>query len=132
MEYDQKRLGKNIRVLRKKKLLKPDDFARALGITYSFLGLVERGERGISIENLCKISKFLGVTLDDLICRDFSVPGDPDVNKASGDITKVLVALTCGMTRNELELVVSIILLIKYHSELRHKHFIEIAEPIAK
>ncbi len=61
-----KNIGANMRVLRKSKGLTIEDMAYVIGIAPGFLGLVERGTRGVSIANLVKISSFFGVSLEEL------------------------------------------------------------------
>lgn len=57
-----KRLGKNIRDIRKTHGWSQEHLAAISGIDRSFLGKVERGERNISVLTLCEIAKALGTT----------------------------------------------------------------------
>lgn len=67
MDYSNKMLGKNIRTLRKKRNLSIDELSQLIGISPSFLGLIERGQRGLSIDNLCRICNMFNIQLDELI-----------------------------------------------------------------
>lgn len=60
-------IGSNIRFERQKRDLTIDELSEILNIAPGFLGLIERGQRGTSIKNLCKIAKFFSITLDTLI-----------------------------------------------------------------
>ncbi len=66
MDY-WKNIGTNIRLLRKSRGLTIEDLACVLDIAPGFLGLVERGTRGVSLANLARICTFFNVTLDQLI-----------------------------------------------------------------
>ena len=56
------RFGNRVRELRKKKGLSQEGRALESGLDRSYVGGVERGERNISLENIEKLAKALGVT----------------------------------------------------------------------
>ncbi len=58
MDYN-KLIGSNIRFERQKRDLTIEELSEILNIAPGFLGLIERGQRGTSIKNLCKIAEFL-------------------------------------------------------------------------
>ena len=60
-------IGENIRTARKNKGLTIATLSELVGISESFLGLVERGESSISIDTLIGICKSLGVSADSII-----------------------------------------------------------------
>ena len=64
---DYERIGKNIRVLRKRKQYTQASLAEKTGISTSFLGHVERGSRVASLETLASLAEALGVSLDVLV-----------------------------------------------------------------
>ena len=53
--------GKRIRELRKLRGWSQEEFALQVGLDRSYVGGVERGERNVSLENICLISIGLGV-----------------------------------------------------------------------
>jgi len=53
--------GKRVRQLRKNKGWSQEEFAHQVGLDRSYMGGVERGERNLSLENICLIAKALGV-----------------------------------------------------------------------
>ncbi|MCG9966980.1 helix-turn-helix transcriptional regulator [Pelotomaculum terephthalicicum JT] len=59
--------GKNIRRYRKEKDLTLEQLSHSLGITGSYLGYLERGQRNTSLLTLAKIAEILGVTPDILL-----------------------------------------------------------------
>ena len=71
MEYNRI-IGSNIRFERRKKNLTIEDLSEILNIAPGFLGLIERGQRGTSIKNLCTSADLFGLTLDQLITEDLS------------------------------------------------------------
>lgn len=57
------RYGSRIRELRKQKNLTQEKLAEKANLHYTYIGTVERGEKNISLFNIEKISKALGVNL---------------------------------------------------------------------
>lgn len=102
MDFNQHRVGRNIRILRKRMRMNINQLASAVSITPSFLGLVERGERGLRIENLCKICSVFGVSLDDLVYNDYSdSKGYIAKEAAESDFIKQMEAVMRGATNAE-------------------------------
>ena len=65
-------IGKNIRYCRKRMGLTMNELAKGVGMAPAFLGLVERGQRGTSIDNLVKLADYLNITLEEMIKIDLS------------------------------------------------------------
>ena len=57
----QKQFGERVRSLRKHKELSQESLALACGLDRTYIGGVERGERNISLLNICKIAAALGL-----------------------------------------------------------------------
>ena len=74
---DYKKLGSRIREERQKMSLTQAELAEAVSISDTFMGAIERGERGLALDTLVSIAKKLGVTVDYLLAD--SVP-DTDAN----------------------------------------------------
>ncbi|GHV54389.1 hypothetical protein FACS1894206_07070 [Deltaproteobacteria bacterium] len=68
MHLDQ--LGRRVRTLRLKKGLSQEKLAESAGLNGKYLGEVERGAANISVVNLDKISKVLGVPLLDVLMTE--------------------------------------------------------------
>jgi transcriptional regulator with XRE-family HTH domain len=64
---DYRALGEKIRKERNNLQLTQEKLAEKLDISESFLGLIERGERKLSIETLVKVSNELNVSIDYLL-----------------------------------------------------------------
>ena len=69
-EPDVKSLfGQRVRQLRKVRGWSQEMFAHQVGLDRSYMGGVERGERNVSLENICLIAKALGVAPGELFER---------------------------------------------------------------
>lgn len=63
------KFGARVRMLRKEKGLSQEDFADLCGLHRTYIGAIERGERNISLENIEKIARALGVSIPFLFGR---------------------------------------------------------------
>jgi transcriptional regulator with XRE-family HTH domain len=59
--------GRRMRQLRRQKGVSQEAFAHQIGLDRSYVGSVERGERNISLENICVIADGLGVPPGELL-----------------------------------------------------------------
>lgn len=64
---DYKRLGQRIREERQHLNLTQADLAEAIDISDTYMGAIERGERGLTLDTLVRLSNRLGVTVDYLL-----------------------------------------------------------------
>lgn len=62
----KKFFGERIRELRKEQNLSQEKFALKIGMDRTYLASVESGKRNISIENIDKLAKGLGVKISEL------------------------------------------------------------------
>ena len=60
------RFGMRLRAVRKEKGLSQETLALEAGLDRSYVGGVERGERNISLENIEKLARALGVSVSEL------------------------------------------------------------------
>jgi transcriptional regulator with XRE-family HTH domain len=68
------RVAASLRAVRRSRDLSQHDLARLAKVTASAISQAERGERGLSLATLVRLSEALGVTIDDLLRGD-----EPDV-----------------------------------------------------
>jgi len=62
----QTKFGAKVRKLRLAKGLSQEAFADICGLHRTYIGAIERGERNVSLENIEKIAKALGVSIASL------------------------------------------------------------------
>ena len=58
--------GRRVRALRQAKHYSLEEMAHRIGIHYTYLGGIERGERNPALINIARIAAALGVSLADL------------------------------------------------------------------
>lgn len=69
--------GRRVRQLRKAKGMSQEAFAHTIKIDRSYFGSIERGERNVSLDNICLIADGLGVAPAQLLMFD-SLFGDDE------------------------------------------------------
>ena len=74
---DYEKLGKRIREERNKVKLTQAQLAEMVDISDTYMGAIERGERGVTLDTLVRIANRLGVTIDYLMSDSVS---DSDSN----------------------------------------------------
>jgi transcriptional regulator with XRE-family HTH domain len=70
--------GRRVRQLRKAKGVSQEAFAHAIQIDRSYFGSIERGERNVSLENICLIAEGLGVPPAHLLMFDALPASEPE------------------------------------------------------
>lgn len=63
----RERFASRVRELRQQQGLSQEEFADRCGLHRTYVGSVERGERNISIDNIARIAKSLGVMPGELL-----------------------------------------------------------------
>ena len=76
--------GRRVRQLRKARGVSQEAFAHAVKIDRSYFGSIERGERNVSLENICLIATGLGVPPAQLLTFD-SLPDPESPPATTGD-----------------------------------------------
>lgn len=76
-----KSLGERIRYLRKQKNLSQEQLGELADIHTNYVGAIERGEKNITIESLIKVSRGLGVTLEELFRYIEPMDKDDDLSR---------------------------------------------------
>lgn len=60
-------IGNSVRQFRQKRGVSQEDLAEAAGLHRTYIGMIERGEKNITVLSATKIAKALGVSLSALI-----------------------------------------------------------------
>lgn len=60
-------LGQNIRRLRERKNISQEQFGKMVGVHRTYVGMIERGEKNMTIFSLQKFADALGMKVRDLI-----------------------------------------------------------------
>ena len=97
MKEHLKHIGANIRAARKNKSLTLDTLSELVGISSSFLGILERGESLLSIETLISICNVLDVSADVILFEQHR-PSEPIMS----DKKDILFTLLKSATDEEL------------------------------
>ena len=67
MDNIQVEFGLRLKELRKEKGLSQEELSEASGLHRTYISDIERGERNVSLKNIEKIAKALGVDMKELI-----------------------------------------------------------------
>ena len=70
MEGPQQAFGRHLRQLRKDRGYSQEGFALKAGMDRTYVGGVERGERNISLVNICKLAEVLGISPPEIMDFD--------------------------------------------------------------
>jgi transcriptional regulator with XRE-family HTH domain len=76
--------GRRVRQLRKEKGVSQEAFAHEIQIDRSYFGSIERGERNVSLDNICLIAKGLGVAPAELLRFDAVPEAESQGDAADG------------------------------------------------
>ncbi|GHU52722.1 hypothetical protein AGMMS49975_09100 [Clostridia bacterium] len=107
MENENNILGNNIRREREKRGLSLIDVAEVIGVTANYIGLVERGRRGIMPPKLIILAESFEITIDELLRgTPQEEETDPD---GIGGRRAALKTLAYNLDENQLNFVITII-----------------------
>lgn len=73
---NRKSLGNRIRTERKRLNLTQEQLAECIGVSSTYVGLIERGERSVTLDNLILIANTLHVSIDYLLMDSVEVSSD--------------------------------------------------------
>lgn len=98
LRYNLSILGQRIREERHKNNLTIEQLAESLDISASFLGLVERGVKGISIDNLATIAELFDIPIDSLLQSLENLDESTKYNTIKN--------LVCNLNSNEFDFII--------------------------
>jgi len=61
------KFGKRVREERVKQNLSQEELAEKAGVHRTYIGMIERGEKNITLDNIRKLSEALGIKLSNLL-----------------------------------------------------------------
>jgi len=64
LKIDKVLIGKNIRDMRNKHSITIEELSKELKISAAYMGLIERGDRNVTLNKLCRLSNFFGVHME--------------------------------------------------------------------
>jgi transcriptional regulator with XRE-family HTH domain len=64
------KFGQRVRELRKEKNLSQEELSFKAGVHRTYIGMIERGEKNITLVNIEKIAKALVISIDNLLYFD--------------------------------------------------------------
>jgi len=103
-------IGKQIRKERKNCSMTSEELAELIGISTSHLGLIERGERGVTAYNFYKLSKIFNISIDDIFFRDEDASlRTGKTNAPTSYKAKRVDALIKGMDEKEIDFIIKMI-----------------------
>ncbi|MCL2702022.1 MAG: helix-turn-helix domain-containing protein [Defluviitaleaceae bacterium] len=83
LQAKQTTIGQTVRKHRKQMRLTAEDLAKHLGLSISYIGLLERGDRCPSLYIMCKLCDLYGITAHELLT------GEPERQNAEQDETEL-------------------------------------------
>lgn len=108
MKIDYKVLGGKIRKIRLKHNLTIEQLAEILNLSASYVGLIERGQRGISIEILHKFSQTFNISTDYLLSSD-TAEEIPEYGSAFSPYHQQIIDLTLSYSKTDMEFLIDFI-----------------------
>jgi transcriptional regulator with XRE-family HTH domain len=91
LSIDKKAMGQRIRLRREAKNLTREKLSEYLGVSSQFIGDVEYGNKGISLERFFFLAQVLGVTTDYLLAGNiYSQKKEPEIQEVHEEIMEML------------------------------------------
>ena len=103
----KKEVGSKIRRERQIRDMTLTDLSKLANISAAFLGLIERGERGISIERLKLFADILGLTANDLL-YNISFEQEPDEDYVLKSKKATLTALEKDLSEKQIDFLIDV------------------------
>jgi len=97
-------IGRNIRNERVIRGMSLDELAELMEQSPGFLGLVERGQRGATAQNLLKLADIFGISIDSLFLR-----GEIESYVLSDGLQKKLSSLISDFSEIELFFIINVV-----------------------
>jgi transcriptional regulator with XRE-family HTH domain len=114
-EYlDWQAISKRIKSLRNANKVSRERLSEIIGVSSSFINLLERGDSGVSVDNLFRLSRVFGVSVDYLLT------GEQDGKIKAAPIKESRLNAVLGdCTDNEFEFAIGLITYLKGRVEVK-------------
>jgi len=108
--FIRENLGATIKKYRLMHGISVEDLAKMLNLSVAFVGLIERGFRGVNLKNLVRISEIFDMDINDLLYDTDSTPivESPEMKKI-----RALTALATDLSEKELDFAIESIKCLK-------------------
>ena len=107
-------IGQNVRRERKARDMSIEELARVMDFSVSFIGLMERGQRGVMTHNVYKLAKIFGVSVKKFF-EAFPQGGAvvPETAQGLKQKQSKLASLTYNLSETEIDFIISTIKKLK-------------------
>jgi len=102
-------IGNQIRKNRLERGMTISELANLMGITQSYLGLIERGERGVTAYNFYKLAEIFDMLIDDLFYNPENPPQIDDPKNITKYKNKKVASLITSFSDRELDFLLKMI-----------------------
>jgi len=115
MEYlDWKEIGNRVKEMRTKSKISRERFSEIIGVSPSFINHIERADSGISIDNLFRMSRVFGVTVDYILTGEQDGPVISSPSRANQ-----LSAVLGDCTDKEFDFALGLIMYLKNRVDVK-------------
>lgn len=104
---DYKLLGARVRQERTRKGLTQEQLAEMCGISSSYIGIIERGDKKLSVETLVKIASVLNISTDYLL-KD-------SIRQLPESMVNTLLSAVKDLNQDEMDMVLDVISTMTSH-----------------
>ncbi|MCL2189336.1 MAG: helix-turn-helix domain-containing protein [Defluviitaleaceae bacterium] len=111
---DWKQIGVRLKEQRKKSRITNERLSELVGVSPSFIGLIERASSGVSLENLYKLAQLYSCSIDYLITGKIDIPHSNNTAK----FTHLMAALY-DYNEEEINTVIELAKLLRGKVEVR-------------
>lgn len=98
---DYKLLGQKIKKERIRQKLTQEKLAELSSVTPSYIGIIERGDKKLSIETLIKIATALNASIDYLLSDSLQISSDTRLNE--------LLPIVKDLNNSEMDLIITVV-----------------------
>lgn len=105
MNYNK--LGMKIRQERLKRDFTQEQLSELCGISSSYIGIIERGDKKLSIETLVKIATILDVSIDYLLSDSLQLSADTRIQQIS--------SIVSNLESNDINMIIDVVSTMASH-----------------